>query len=157
MSSCARARPISKCTPTTRSPLQLEGTGLTNDGGGQNVVGAGAALASKQLAGVALGVAADQFAGEAARSLGADVFTITPADVQTDVGNFLRATQFEFGKYIRSHTFVELKSPLDPKALQRPGLQVVHRFGGFGGYRVETGVDSRYLLRAPSLARDSNI
>ena len=52
---------------------------------------------------------------QAARSLGADVFTITPADVQTDVGNFLRATQFEFGKYIKSHTFVEVQSPLDPK------------------------------------------
>ena len=137
--------------------MQLEGTGLTNGGSGQNVVGAGAALASKQLAGVALGVAADQFAGEAARSLGADVFTITPADVQTDVGNFLRATQFEFGKYIKSHTFVAMKSPLDPKALQRPGVQVVHRFGGLRGYRLETGVDTRYILREPSLARDQNV
>ena len=139
------------------SLLQLEGSGLTNGGSGQNVVGAGAALASRQLAGIALGVAADQVAGSAAKSLGADVFTITPADVQTDVGNFLRATQFEFGKYIKSHTFVALKSPLDPKALQRPGLQVVHRFGGFGGYRLETGVDTRYILRDPSLARDQNI
>ncbi len=142
---------------SSSSLLQLEGTGLTNGGSSQNVVGAGAALASKQLAGVALGVAADQFAGEAARSLGADVFTITPADVQTDVGNFLRATQFEFGKYIKSHTFVAVKSPFDPKALVRPGVQVVHRFGGLRGYRLETGVDTRYILREPSLARDQNI
>jgi hypothetical protein len=120
-------------------------------------VGAGAALASRQLAGVALGVAADQIAGSAARSLGADFFTITPADVQTDVGNFLRATQFEFGKYVKSHTFVAVKSPLDPKALVRPGVQIVHRFGGRQGYRLETGVDTRYILREPSLARDQNI
>ncbi|GAC1409006.1 MAG: hypothetical protein NVSMB53_00410 [Gemmatimonadaceae bacterium] len=139
------------------SLIQLEGSGLTNGSGGSNLVGAGAALASRQLAGVALGVAADQFAGNAARSLGADVFTITPADVQTDVGNFLRATQFEFGKYIKAHTFIEFKSPLDPAALVRPGLQVVHRFGGFRGYRLETGVDTRYLLREPSLARDQNV
>jgi translocation and assembly module TamB len=139
------------------SLLQLEGSGLTNGGGGTNVVGAGAALASRQLAGIALGVVADQVAGEAARSLGADVFTITPADVQTDVGNFLRATQFEFGKYIKSHTFVEVKSPLDPKALQRPGISVVHRFGGMRGYRLETGVDTRYLLQEPTLSRDQNI
>jgi translocation and assembly module TamB len=139
------------------SLLQLEGSGLTNGGGGTNVVGAGAALASRQLAGIALGVVADQVAGEAARSLGADVFTITPADVQTDVGNFLRATQFEFGKYIKSHTFVEVKSPLDPKALQRPGISVVHRFGGTRGYRLETGVDTRYLLQEPTLSRDQNI
>ena len=137
--------------------LQLEGSGLSSGGSGQNLVGAGAALASRQLAGIALGVVADQVAGSAARSLGADVFTITPADVQTDVGNFLRGTQFEFGKYIRSHTFVLLKSPFDPSALKRPGVQVVHRFGGLQGYRLETGVDTRYILREPTLQRDQNI
>jgi len=142
---------------TSSSLVQLEGSGLTNGSGGSNVVGAGAALASKQLAGIAIGVFADQVAGSAAQSLGADVFTITPADVQTDVGNFLRATQFEFGKYIKSHTFVAVKSPLDPKALVRPGVQVVHRFGGLRGYRLETGVDTRYLLREPNLARDQNV
>ena len=142
---------------SSSSLLQLEGSGLTNGGGGTNLVGAGAALASRQLAGVALGVAADQIAGSAARSLGADLFTITPADVQTDVGNFLRATQFEFGKYVKSHTFVAVKSPLDPKALVRPGLQVVHRFGGTRGYRLETGVDTRYILIEPSLAPTQNI
>jgi translocation and assembly module TamB len=142
---------------SSSSLVQLEGSGLTNGSGGSNVVGAGAALASKQLAGVALGVFADQIAGSAAQSLGADVFTITPADVQTDVGNFLRATQFEFGKYIKSHSFVAVKSPLDPKALQRPGLQLVHRFGGLRGYRLETGLDTRYLLREPTLERDQNV
>ena len=142
---------------SSSSLLQLEGSVLTNGGGGTNLVGAGAALASRQLAGVALGVAADQIAGSAARSLGADFFTITPADVQTDVGNFLRATQFEFGKYVKSHTFVAVKSPLDPKALVRPGVQVIHRFGGTRGYRFETGVDTRYILREPSLAPTQNI
>jgi translocation and assembly module TamB len=142
---------------TSTSILQLEGSGLTNGGAGSNLVGAGAALASRQLAGVALGVAADQIAGSAARSLGADVFTITPADVQTDVGNFLRATQFEFGKYVKVHTFVAVKSPLDPSALRRPGVQVVHRFGGTRGYSLETGLDTRYLLREPTLSRDQNI
>jgi autotransporter translocation and assembly factor TamB len=142
---------------SSSSLVQLEGSGLTNGSGGSNVVGAGAALASKQLAGIAIGVLADQVAGSAAQSFGADVFTITPADVQTDVGNFLRGTQFEFGKYIRSHTFVAVKSPFDPKALARPGVQVVHRFGGLRGYRLETGVDTRYLLREPNLARDQNV
>jgi hypothetical protein len=142
---------------SSTSLLQLEGSGLTNGAGGSNLVGAGAALASRQLAGVALGVLADQVAGSAARSLGADVFTITPADVQTDVGNFLRATQFEFGKYIKSHTFVAFRSPLDPSALKRPGVQIVHRFGGLRGYRLETGLDTRYLLLEPTLQRDQNV
>jgi len=142
---------------SSSSLVQLEGSGLTNGSGGSNLVGAGAALASRQLAGVAIGVVTDQFAGSAARSLGADVFTITPADVQTDVGNFLRGTQFEFGKYIKSHTFVAVNSPLDPKALVRPGVQIVHRFGGLRGYRLETGVDTRYLLREPTLQRDQTV
>jgi len=142
---------------SSSSLVQLEGSGLTNGADGTNVVGAGASLASKQLAGVALGVAADQVAGEAARSLGADVFTITPADIQTDVGGFLRATQFEFGKYIKSHTFIAVKSPLDPAALVRPGIQLVHRFGGLRGYRLETALETRYLLQEPTLARDQSV
>ncbi|MEX2110223.1 MAG: translocation/assembly module TamB domain-containing protein [Gemmatimonadaceae bacterium] len=142
---------------SSSSLVQLEGSGLTSGGGDDNIVGAGAALASKQLAGVALGVAADEVAGEAARSLGADVFTITPADVQTDVGGFLRGTQFEFGKYLRSRTFLAVKSPLDPAALVRPGIQFVHRFGGLQGYRMETGLEARYLLQEPTLARDRGV
>jgi translocation and assembly module TamB len=129
--------------------LQLEGTGV---GSNNNLVGAGAALATQQLAGVALGVLADQFAGEAAREMGADVFNITPADVETDVGNFLRATEIEFGKYIASHTFLSLKARPDPQALRRPGLFLSHRFGGFKGYRLETSFEPRYLLREPTLA-----
>ncbi len=138
----------------SNSLLQLEGSGLSNGSGTSNLVGQGAALATQQLAGVALGVLANQFAGEAARSLGADLFNITPADVQTDVGTFLRATQVEFGKYVKSHTFVLLKSPLD---FSRPGAQYVHRFGGFKGYRLETGIDTRYLLQEPTLSRVQDV
>jgi len=138
---------------SSSSLIQLEGSGLTNGTSGPgNVIGAGASLASRQLAGVALGVFADQLAGEAARSLGVDVFTITPADVQTDIGNFLRATQVEFGKYIRAHTFVAAQTRLDPAALGRPGLQLQHRFGGLGGYSFEASVETRYLLNEPTLA-----
>ena len=113
---------------------------------------AGAALAAQQLASIALGIMADEAAGEAAQSLGADVFTITPADVQTDVGSFLRGTQLEFGKYIKSHTFVGAQIRPDPEALKRPGLYLQHRFGGLKGYRLETSFEPRYILREPSLA-----
>ena len=41
---------------SSSSLVQLEGSGLTNGSGGSNLVGAGAALASRQLAGVAIGV-----------------------------------------------------------------------------------------------------
>ena len=134
---------------SSSSLLQLEASGV---GSSNNLIGAGAALATQQLAGVALGVLADQAAGEAARSFGADVFNITPADVQTDVGGFLRGTEIEFGKYIKSHTFVGLQVRPDPQALKRPGVYVQHRFGGLHGYRLETSFEPRFLLREPSLA-----
>lgn len=138
---------------SSSSLVQLEGSGLTNGTSGPgNVIGAGAALASRQLAGVALGVFADQLAGEAARSLGADVFNITPADVQTDVGSFLKGTEVEFGKYIRSRTFVATQTRLDPGSLNRPGFQLQHRFGGTGGYSLEASLETRYLLHEPTLA-----
>ncbi|MEP6904991.1 MAG: translocation/assembly module TamB domain-containing protein, partial [Gemmatimonadales bacterium] len=134
---------------SSSSLLQLEAAGV---GSSNNLIGAGAALATQQLAGVALGVMADQAAGEAAKSLGADVFNITPADVQTDVGGFLRGTEVEFGKYIKSHTFVGLQFRPDPQALKRPGIYLQHRFGGLKGYRLETSVEPRFLLNTPSLA-----
>jgi len=134
---------------SSSSLLQLEASGV---GSSNNLIGAGAALATKQLAGVALGVLADEAAGEAAKSMGADVFNITPADVQTDVGSFLRGTEVEFGKYIKSHTFIGLQVRPDPQALKRPGIFVQHRFGGLRGYRLESSFEPRFLLREPSLA-----
>lgn len=132
--------------------LQVEGTSLTGGSSGSgNLVGQGAALATRQLAGVALGVFADELAGEAARSLGADVFTITPADVQSDIGGFLRGTEFEFGRYLRPRTFIGITARLDPAALKRPGFSVQHWLGTRSSYRIETGLSSRYLLREPSL------
>ena len=133
---------------SSSSLLQLEGSGLSSS---NNLVGAGAALASQQLAAVALGVFTDQLAGEAGRSLGVDVFNISPADVQSDVGTFLRGTEFEAGKYIKSHTFVALQLRPDPSALNRPGILLQHRFGGLRGYSLETSLQPRYLLRQPTL------
>jgi translocation and assembly module TamB len=133
---------------SSSSLLQLEGSGLSSS---NNVVGAGAALASRQLAAVALGVLTEQVSGEAARSLGVDVFDITPADVQTDVGSFLRGTELEAGKYIKSHTFLALQVRPDPAALQRPGVLLQHRFGGLRGYSLETSLQPRYLLKEPTL------
>ena len=65
---------------------------------------------------------------------------------------FLRGTEIEFGKYIKSHTFVSAKLRPDPEALKRPGLYLQHRFGGLRGYSLETSFEPRFLLREPSLA-----
>jgi hypothetical protein len=115
-------------------------------------VGAGAALATRQLTGVALGVLVDEIEGEASRSFGADVFDITPTDVPVEfwqvrnLGNFLTGTQIEAGKYTDRRTFWAIQAR---PALVFPGLRVVRRLGG--GLHLETTVESRYLLHQPSL------
>jgi translocation and assembly module TamB len=133
---------------SSSSLLALEGSGLST---GDNIVGATAALASRQLAAIALGVLTEQLSGEAARSLGVDVFDITTANIQSDVGSFLRGTEIEAGKYIKSHTFVALQVRPDPAALKRPGFLLQHRFGGLRGYSLETSLQPRYLLKQPTL------
>lgn len=130
---------------------QLGGSALSTGGGAGTLVGTGAALATKQLAAVALGVFTEEIAGEAARSLGADVLIISPAEIQTDVGSFLRSTEVEFGKYVNPSTFVSFTGRPDPAALRRPGFTLEHRFSSKPGYRIEVALEPRYLLREPTL------
>ncbi|MEO7102463.1 MAG: translocation/assembly module TamB domain-containing protein [Gemmatimonadaceae bacterium] len=136
---------------SSSSLLQQGGTGLTTGG---NVVGAGAAFAAKQIAAAAVGALTEEAAGQAAKSLGADVLNITPADVSLDAGSFLRATQIEFGKYLSTNTFLQLQVRPDPASLQRPGFQVTHRFNTKSGYRIDASFQPRYLLKQPTLSTD---
>jgi translocation and assembly module TamB len=136
---------------SSSSLTQLEGTALAAASATGNLIGAGAALASRQLAGVALGVFTDELAGEASRDLGLDVFTITPADIQTDIGDFFKGTEIQAGRYYKRHTFYALQTRLDPTALTRPGFQIQHWYGGRQGYRLELGLEPRYISPAPSL------
>ncbi|HSU95629.1 MAG TPA: translocation/assembly module TamB domain-containing protein, partial [Gemmatimonadaceae bacterium] len=140
---------------TSSSLLQQEGGGLTTGGSGSsNIVGAGAAFAAKQVGAAALGALTDQAASSAARSLGADFFNITPADVSLDAGSFLRATQVEFAKYVQRNTFLQLQVRPDPASLQRPGFQITHRFNTRSGYQIDASFEPRYLLSQPSLSPD---
>jgi translocation and assembly module TamB len=116
--------------------------------------GAGAAYASRQLTGVALGVLVNEVETEAARSLGADVFNITPADVpvefwRPDFGNFLNTTQIEFGKYWTRQTFIGAQGVIAAKV---PGLRLEHRFTRFPGLALESTFQQRFMLIEPSLA-----
>ena len=140
---------------SSSSLLQTEGSGLTTGGSGSsNIVGRAAALAQQQIASAALGAVTDQFAGEAARSLGADVLNISPADVSPDVGNFLRGTQIEFGKYIQTRTFLGLQFRLDPSSLVRPGFQLQHILDRQRGYSLNMSFEPRYLVQQPTLSSD---
>lgn len=138
---------------SSTSLLQQEGSSVVAGGTGSgNLVGAGAAFAARQISAAALGALTDRAAGDAARSLGADVFTISPADVSLDAGSFLRGTQIEFGKYVQTRTFLSLQLRPDPVSLQRPGFTLTHRFPGSGGYSMKATLGPRYLLRQPSLS-----
>lgn len=140
---------------SSSSLLQFGGTGLTTGGsGGSNIVGQGAAFATKQVSAAALGAVTDRVAGEIGRSLGADVLNIAPAPVSLDAASVLRGTEIQFGKYLENRTFLSLQVRPDPASLKRPGFQIVHRFSLKRGYRAEMTFEPRYLQKEPSLAPD---
>lgn len=131
------------------SLLQIEGSGLTGATATGNLIGVGAALATKRMAAVALGVMADEVEGEATKGLGADVFNITPADVPTELGgqgviDFFASTRVEAGKYLSPYFFMALQ------AQKYPGLRAQYRTPR--GWRYEATIEPRYLLQPPSLA-----
>lgn len=140
------------------SLLQFGGSSVSGGTAGGGLVGTSAALASKQLIGVALGVAVNQLEGEGVRAFGADVFNITPSNIPPELaaGNFgglttfLKGTQLEFGKYFTTQTFVGLQL----QATTSPGFRVEHRFGN-GGLSLESTLQPRYFLPDPSLSPQS--
>jgi len=136
----------------TNSLLQLSGSSLTGGTSTGNLIGVGAAFATQQLASVALGVMADEVEGEATKGLGADVFTITPADVpyipntqnqNQSFGDFLLSTKIEAGKYLSPYFFMALE------AQKFPGLRAQYRTPK--GWRFEAAAEPRYILQPPEL------
>ena len=128
------------------SLLEIEGSGLTGATATGHLVGVGAALATKRMIAVALGVMVDEVEGDATRGLGADVFNITPADLPTELGNvgtFLQGTRVEAGKYLSPYFFAALQLQ------QHPGLRAEYRAPN--GWRFEAAMEPRYILQPPSL------
>jgi hypothetical protein len=140
---------------TSGSLLQLGDAGGTAGSGtatGSGLVNTGAAFAYKRLTSVAIGVLADEFEGNASRSLGADVFNITPADVPNEVytpqgiGSLLKGTEVELGKYVDPMTFVSVQTRLQSKF---PGLRAQRRTAK--GFRFELSLEPRYKILQPTL------
>ena len=148
---------------SSNSLLQFNQTSLSASQGG-NLIN----VASARLAGVALGEALNQLEGDAARSLGVDVFNITPGDVPVNPGQsgfqqFITGTELEVGRYLNPRTFATaIVSPgavaCASGASRRdqngsncvpPGINLTHRTSK--GFRFETGYSPRYILDAPTL------
>jgi translocation and assembly module TamB len=135
--------------PTTSlGTLQASSLGGGNSG---NTIVAGAQFATRQLAGVALGVVFDQIESELGRALATDYFNVTPADVPTELTNtngfatFISGTRFEGGKYVNPRTFV-----VGQMVDFSPGIRVQHRDSK--GWRVEAVTEPRFLLKQPTLS-----
>jgi translocation and assembly module TamB len=144
---------------SSTSLVQLTASSLAAQSGGNllNVAGA-------RLAGIALGVALDEVKGNASRSLGLDVFNVTPGDLpltQTSGGfsEFLRGTEIEAGRYVNPQTFVSVITTPglftcangggQGSACNIPGVALTHRTRT--GLRFDVNVGPRYLLDTPTL------
>jgi translocation and assembly module TamB len=146
---------------TSGSLLQFEGSSLAGSGGGStNLAGAGAQLATQQLAAVALGVFVNEFEGEAARSLGAAYVNVTPADLYTELARggelsgFFKGTELEIGKYTDPNTFVAVQTRLstfasNPNDRAVPGIRVHRRLGK--GFTLDASFAPRYVPQPSSL------
>jgi translocation and assembly module TamB len=142
------------------SLLQFDQTSL--GGGNGNLL----SVAGTRLAGIAVGVALDEIKGNAARSLGVDVFNITPGDIpvfsgQSGFDTFIKNTEVEVGRYLDPQTFVSLIATPGAFACTRggggtnsscapPGLTLTHRTAK--GLRFDTSYAPRYFLNPPTLA-----
>jgi translocation and assembly module TamB len=124
--------------------LQFNQTSLSGGQGG-NLLN----VAGSRLAGIAIGVALDEVKGSAARSLGVDVFNITPGDIpafNSNSGDFLRATEVEVGRYVTPDMFVSLVGSF----AGTPGATITQRTAK--GLRFDLSLSPRYVLDPPTLA-----
>jgi translocation and assembly module TamB len=135
--------------PTT-SLGSLQASSLSSSTG--NTLMAGAQFATRQVAGIALGVVFDQVEASLGKALATDYFNVTPADVPTELmssngfGTFITGTRFEGGKYLNPRTFVVGQMV----GLDIPGARVQYRDAK--GWRYEATAERRFLLRTPTLS-----
>ncbi len=137
---------------SSTSLLQFQANGLQGGGqSGSSLAGNVSALATRQLAGIALGALLDQARTDLVATTGADVVDITPADLPADLsvsslGALVRGTEIRIGKYTDSRTFVV--ADVRPTFVI-PGASLERRFGN--RFRLSTSFETRYLPQQPSL------
>jgi hypothetical protein len=125
----------------------LEGGGMS----GSSLAGNVGALATRQLAGVALGALFAELEADLSERTAADVLRIRPAELPPglslgDFGTLARGTQIEIGKYLDRNTF--FVGQFRP-TFAVPGATLERRFGT--QFRVRTSLETRYRPLQPSL------
>jgi translocation and assembly module TamB len=134
------------------SLLQIQGSGVSGQGTSSGgLVGNVAALATQQLAAVAIDELVKDLERDAARGLGLDVIRITPADLPPEVftGSYvdvLRGTEVEAGRYITPRLFIAGQAR--PSRVQ-PGVRVEYRDPQ--GFIWTTSWQPRFLPSEPTL------
>jgi translocation and assembly module TamB len=109
----------------------------------------------EKLATLAIGTATQQFQGDLARTLDADVFNITTGDTPVNtfnnatVNQFLYGTQFEFGKYFTPGMYVAFQARASNWGQAPPGAVVQTRVAP--GLTLEAAYQPIFLLQVPSL------
>jgi len=146
--------------PTGSLPV-IGGSTLSSSSATGTPVGAAANVATKRLAGVALGVLVDNAESRLGQSLGADVLNLTPGGelspelaTQSGLTNFVRGTQIEFGKYFNRQLFVGLQSTPGTVVTRPfiPGFRVQYRFARTPGLSLEAVSQPRFFLFEPTLS-----
>jgi translocation and assembly module TamB len=138
---------------SSTSLLTFEGSGLEGGGlSGSSLAGSVASLATRQLAGVALGALFAELESDLTERTAADVVNIRPAELPPGlslgaVATVARGTQVEIGKYLDRHTF--FVAQLRPTLAAIPGATLERRFGP--QFRVRTSLETRYQPQVPSL------
>jgi translocation and assembly module TamB len=150
------------------------GSLLTQGGAGASGVsssgvlsGTTKALLNNQLLPMALGTILNQAGGNLGRTLGADVLTITPTNVASELLNsnlagatrFLFGSEIEYGRYFGTQSYLVLK--LVPSGLASLGgtaeegaafpLGLRWEYRLAKGYRFETSFGPRFLLQGQTL------
>jgi autotransporter translocation and assembly factor TamB len=137
---------------SSTSLLQFDGSAIEGGGAaGSSLAGSVASLATRQLAGVALGALFAELESDLSEKTAADVLRIRPAELPSglsldDFGTLARGTQIEIGKYLDRNTFFVGQFRA---TLAVPGATLERRFGN--QFRLRTSLETRYHPLAPSL------
>ena len=137
---------------SSTSLLQFDGSGIEGGGmAGSSLAGNVAALATRQLAGVALGALYADLEADLSERTAVDVLRIRPAELPPglslgDFATLARGTQVEVGKYLDRNTFFVGQFRA---TFAVPGATLERRFGT--QFRLRTSLETRYHPLQPSL------